>query len=66
VRSSSVLPAGIPRAAAWPRDLLNPIVTDMALTHADRASYRSYADTERYQPSKHMHTPPSAIKRIRH
>lgn len=32
----------------WPRNLLTPFVADEVLTPADRASYRSYADTERH------------------
>jgi membrane protein len=51
----------------WPRNLLTPFVEDVTLTPADRASYRSYADTERYQPSEQLHTtyddqPPSHHK----
>jgi membrane protein len=38
----------------WPRNLLTPFVEDVVLTPADRASYRSYADTERYQPSQQV------------
>jgi uncharacterized BrkB/YihY/UPF0761 family membrane protein len=38
----------------WPRNLLAPFVEDVVLTPADRASYRSYADTERYQPSQEV------------
>jgi hypothetical protein len=32
-----------------------PFIEDVALTPADRASYRCYADTERYQPSEQVH-----------
>jgi membrane protein len=39
----------------WPRNLLTPFVEDVTLTPADRASYRSYADTERYKPSEQVH-----------
>jgi membrane protein len=39
----------------WPRNLLTPFLDDTVLTPADRASYRSYADTERYQPSEQLH-----------
>jgi membrane protein len=38
----------------WPRNLLTPFIQDVALTPADRASYRSYANTERYQPSQQV------------
>jgi hypothetical protein len=44
---------GIP---LWPHNLLTPLVEDVALTPADRASYRSYADTERYKSFEQMHT----------
>ncbi|MCU1609408.1 MAG: putative ribonuclease, partial [Pseudonocardiales bacterium] len=40
----------------WPRNLLTPFLDDTVLTPADQASYRSYADTERYQPSEQLHT----------
>jgi membrane protein len=40
----------------WPRNLLTPFLDDTVLTPADHASYRSYADTERYQPSEQIHT----------
>ncbi|MGH3871850.1 MAG: YihY/virulence factor BrkB family protein [Pseudonocardiaceae bacterium] len=40
----------------WPRNLLTPFVDDAALTPADRAAYRSYADTERYTSHAHIHT----------
>ncbi len=47
----------------WPRNLLAPFVDDVALTPADRAAYRSYADSERYKPFTQIHTtfdhPPS-------
>jgi membrane protein len=39
----------------WPRNLFTPFIEDVTLTPADRASYRSYANTERYQPSQEMH-----------
>jgi hypothetical protein len=38
----------------WPRNLLTPFVADEVLTPADRASYRSYADTERHQPFEQL------------
>ena len=40
----------------WPRSLLTPFLNDAVLTPADHASYRSYAGTERYQPSEQVHT----------
>jgi membrane protein len=40
----------------WPRNLLTPFVNDVALTAADRASYRSYVDTERFKPFEQVHT----------
>jgi uncharacterized BrkB/YihY/UPF0761 family membrane protein len=40
----------------WPRSLLTPFLNDAVLTPADQASYRSYADTERYQPCEQIHT----------
>jgi YihY family inner membrane protein len=40
----------------WPRNLLTPFLDDVALTPADRASYRSYADTERYKPFARVRT----------
>jgi membrane protein len=41
----------------WPRNLLTPfVVDDVALTPADRAAYRSYANTERHTLSGHVHT----------
>lgn len=40
----------------WPRNLLTPFVDDVALTPADKAAYRSYADAERYTPSVQVHT----------
>jgi len=40
----------------WPRSLLTPFLNDAVLTPADHASYRSYADTERYQPAEQVHT----------
>jgi uncharacterized BrkB/YihY/UPF0761 family membrane protein len=39
----------------WPRNLLTPFLNDAVLTPADRASYRSYADTERHQPADQLH-----------
>ena len=39
----------------WPRNLLTPFLQDVTLTPADRASYRSYADTERYKLSERVH-----------
>lgn len=40
----------------WPRNLLGPFVNDIALTAADRASYRSYVDAERAKPSQQVQT----------
>lgn len=40
----------------WPRNLLGPFVDDIALTAADRASYRSYVDSERFKPSQQVQT----------
>jgi YihY family inner membrane protein len=40
----------------WPRNLLTPFVDDVALTRADRASYRSYVDSERFKPSQQVQT----------
>jgi hypothetical protein len=40
----------------WPRNLLTPFINDVALTAADRASYRSYLDSERFKPFEHVHT----------
>jgi membrane protein len=40
----------------WPRNLLTPFVNDVALTAADRASYRSYLDSERFRPSQRVET----------
>jgi YihY family inner membrane protein len=40
----------------WPRNLLTPFVNDVALTLADRASYRSYVDSERFKPSQQVQT----------
>ena len=34
----------------------SPFVNDVALTPADRASYRSYTDAERFKPSQHVRT----------
>ena len=51
----------------WPRNLLTPFTNDVALTPADRASYRSYLDSERFKPFERVHTtfdgqPPSPDK----
>lgn len=48
----------------WPRNLLSPFINDVALTAADRASYRSYVDAERSKPSQQVqstfeHPPPA-------
>jgi membrane protein len=40
----------------WPRHLLAPFTDDVALTSADQASYRSYANTERYKPFEQVQT----------
>ena len=40
----------------WPRNLLTPFVNDVTLTRADRASYRSYVDSERFTPSQQVQT----------
>ena len=40
----------------WPRNLLTPFVNDVALTAADRASYRSYVEADRFKPSQHVKT----------
>jgi YihY family inner membrane protein len=40
----------------WPRNLLTPFTDDVTLTAADRASYRSYVDSERFTPSQQVHT----------
>lgn len=40
----------------WPRNLLAPFVDDVALTPADQAAYRSYADAERYKSFAQVHT----------
>ncbi len=40
----------------WPRHLLAPFSNDVALTPADHASYRSYADAERYKPFEQVQT----------
>ncbi len=40
----------------WPRNLLSPFFDDIALTAADRASYRSYVDSERFKPSQQVQT----------
>jgi YihY family inner membrane protein len=36
----------------WPRSLLTPFVEDVDLTHADRRSYTSYANAQRYKESE--------------
>jgi membrane protein len=40
----------------WPRNLLSPFINDVALTAADKASYRSYVDAERFKPFEQVHT----------
>lgn len=40
----------------WPRHLLAPFTDDVTLTHADQASYRSYANTERYKTFEQVQT----------
>jgi uncharacterized BrkB/YihY/UPF0761 family membrane protein len=40
----------------WPRNLLTPFVNDVTLTAADRASYRSYVDAERFKPFQQVQT----------
>jgi membrane protein len=40
----------------WPRNLLTPFVDGVVLTPADKAAYRSYANTERYTSSAQIHT----------
>lgn len=40
----------------WPRNLLTPFVDDVALTHADKDSYRSYVDSERFKADQQVHT----------
>jgi membrane protein len=40
----------------WPRNLLTPFVNDVELTAADRASYRSYVNSERFKPSQQVQT----------
>jgi membrane protein len=40
----------------WPRNLLTPFLDDVVLTPADRASYRSYVDSERFKPSQQVQT----------
>ncbi|MGB9278945.1 MAG: YihY/virulence factor BrkB family protein [Pseudonocardiaceae bacterium] len=40
----------------WPRNLLTPFLDDVALTRADRASYRSYVDSERFTPTQQVKT----------
>ncbi|MGH3693189.1 MAG: YihY/virulence factor BrkB family protein [Pseudonocardiaceae bacterium] len=40
----------------WPRNLLSPFFDDIALTAADRASYRSYVDSERFKTSQQVQT----------
>jgi membrane protein len=48
----------------WPRNLLTLFVNDVTLTAADRASYRSYVDAERFKPFQQVqttfeHSPPA-------
>jgi len=40
----------------WPRNLLTPFINEVVLTAADRASYRSYVDAERFKPFEQVHT----------
>ncbi|MGH3770578.1 MAG: YihY/virulence factor BrkB family protein [Pseudonocardiaceae bacterium] len=40
----------------WPRNLLAPFADDVALTPADRASYRSYTDAERFKTFEQVQT----------
>jgi len=40
----------------WPRNLLSPFLDGIALTTADRASYRSYLDSERFKRSQQVQT----------
>jgi uncharacterized BrkB/YihY/UPF0761 family membrane protein len=40
----------------WPRNLLTPFINDVALIAADRASYRSYLDAERFKPFEQVQT----------
>jgi uncharacterized BrkB/YihY/UPF0761 family membrane protein len=40
----------------WPRNLLTPFVDDVALTPADRASYRSYTETECFKTFEQVQT----------
>ena len=40
----------------WPRNLLAPFINDVALTAADKASYRLYVDAERFKPFEQVHT----------
>ncbi len=40
----------------WPRHLLAPFADDVTLTRADQASYRSYANTERYKHFEQVQT----------
>jgi membrane protein len=40
----------------WPRNLLTPFINDVELTAADRASYRSYVNSERFKPSQQVQT----------
>lgn len=40
----------------WPRSLLTPFVDDVALTPADRASYRSYLGAERFKSFERVQT----------
>jgi hypothetical protein len=56
------MPASAGPTASLPRNPLHTGITPRpptqlpaVLNPADRASYRSYADTERYQPSEQLH-----------
>lgn len=40
----------------WPRNLLSPFINDIALTAADKASYRLYVHAERFKPFEKVHT----------
>jgi hypothetical protein len=42
-------------APYWDNTYAADATVPAVLTPADRASYRSYADTERYQPSEQLH-----------
>jgi YihY family inner membrane protein len=39
----------VSRRRLWPRSLLTPFTDDVSLTHADKRSYTSYAETERHK-----------------